>query len=600
MNPIKSISLAIVGILAIALAAMFFSGCSSNSYEDAEEATADTSTLPDATVADSAEEELDEVIVTGFRRTLADSDDAKRKAVSQAQTPSPALAREAKESFSAGADMEPLVEKENIKRHLDGIWGENHAHQIFNHYGVNPTISTAAETSSTFAIDVDDGSYKLALKMLNEGYMPAEEGIRVEEFVNAMDYKYLSSKDLFSLSAEAMPSPYRKGYHVLHLGIQGKEISEEERRPINLVLVADTSGSMASDNKLELLKKAFLTLCGELKKEDHVALVAYDDTAKVILRPTDAKNRRVIANAINALRTGGSTNAEAGLKLAHSIAKLMYQPGLNNRIIFSSDGMANVGASNADALIEAVNQSRDQSIFISTVGVGYGMYNDALLEQLANKGNGQYLYIGSDNDIRVAFVDKFSSQIQTIAKNVKTQVEFNPEFVSHYRLLGYENRSLKNEDFLDASKDGGEIGAGHKVTAIYEVKFKKTPRNTNIAQFRLAYQKPEGEKIYTIEKAIPASIIKSSFKNASFDLRLSSSTAAFAEKLRESYWSQNYDYADIKDILKTLPSNYIKARQVETLIDAVSKAALIDDREPRYAENAISQNFNFDNVPLLK
>ncbi len=600
MKAFTSISLAVVCIFAIALAAVLFSGCSSTSYEDAEDTTSTDRSAAPAPIRSAPEpEEAGEI--------LQDSDAAlpstvmkerAKKVTTQRQNVSPSPSRridEAKDEARAAS-----IEEENIKRHLDGIWGVQHAHQIFNHYGVNPTISTAAENSSTFAIDVDDASYKLALKMLNEGYMPAEEGIRVEEFVNAMDYKYLSSNDLFSLSAEAMPSPFRKGYHVLHLGIQGKEINESERRPINLVLVADTSGSMASDSKLELLKKAFLTLCGELKKDDHVALVAYDDYAKIILNPTDATQRRKIAKAINSLRTGGSTNAEAGLKLAHNIAKKMYQPGLNNRIIFSSDGMANVGANNADSLIEAVNQSRNQSIFISTVGVGYGMYNDALLEQLANKGNGQYLYIGSDSDIRSAFVDKFSSQIQTIAKNVKTQVEFNPDIISHYRLLGYENRALKNEDFLDARKDGGEIGAGHKVTAIYEIKFKEAPRNANIAEFRIAYQKPEGEKIYTIEKKIPSNIIKPSIKKASFDLRLSSSTAAFAEKLRESYWSQHYSYSDIKNILKTLPRNYVKARQVETLINAVTQAALIDDREPRYMENALSQSFNLDNVPLLK
>jgi len=351
------------------------------------------------------------------------------------------------------------------------------SNQIFKRYKVNPTIQTIHNPVSTFSMDADNGSYKLASAMLNRGQIPNPDGIRIEEFINSMDYRYNQGEGLFSVSAEAMPSPFRDGYHILHLGLQTKTLAEHERNPSNLVFVADISGSMASDNKIDLLKNAMTTLISQLDKDDHIALVVYNDNASVVLEPTPVANKRKIFKVINNLQTGGSTNAERGLIKGYEIAEQMYQPGFNNRVILTSDGMANVGSVSPESILAKISESKDKGIFLTTLGVGIGMYNDHLLEQLANKGNGNYLYIANQNDIQSAFVDGLSSQLQTVAKDAKIQVTFDPKFVSNYRLLGYENRQLKQQDFTDANKDGGEIGAGHKVTALFEIKLKNESKN---------------------------------------------------------------------------------------------------------------------------
>lgn len=479
-------------------------------------------------------------------------------------------------------------------------WNPKRRYQVFRDYGVNPTILTEAKPDSTFALDVDDGSYKLALSMLDNQQLPYAEGIRVEEFVNAQEYRYLPGDAVFSLSAEAMPSPFREGYHILHLGLQSKIISDEERLPANIVLVADVSGSMASDNKLQLLKQAFNTLVSQLGKDDLVALVAYSDKAKLVLAPTKASKKRKISQAITKLKIRGSTNAAAGIRMAYNVAEGMYQAGFINRIIFSSDGMANVGATSPEEILSQVQSYREKGIFLTTVGVGLGMYNDAMMEQLADQGDGHYLYLGGPRDIQSAFVDKLNTQLQTIAKNAKAQIIFNDKVVSHYRLLGYENRALEKHDFLDASKDGGEIGAGHRVTAIYELKLVNNNGHEPLGSFSVAYQKPAGRQVFTITKEIPASIVKTRIADASSDMKLSASAAAFAEKLRMSYWSGLYDYQDVLSLLASLPSSYMRSQQVQDLRQAINRAGLLDNRHNPYREKISTAEFNLDYVPLLQ
>lgn len=473
--------------------------------------------------------------------------------------------------------------------------------QIFKYYRVNPTIQTKDNPLSTFAMDVDNGSFKLAAAMLNKNQMPNPTGIRVEEFINAFDYQYTQSNQLFSLSAEAMPSPFRQGFHLLHVGAQTQNLNQDERNPSNIVLVADVSGSMESDNKIELLKVAMKTLVSQLGKHDQVALVAYNDDAKVLLNSTRATKKRKIYRAIERLQASGSTNVEAGLKTAYKLANDMYQPGFNNRVVLTSDGMANSGSRSPEAILATITHAKQKGIFLTTLGVGTEVYNDYLLEQLANKGNGSYLYIADLDDIQQTFVDNINSQLQTVAKDAKIQVNFDPKIVSHYRLLGYENRHLEQQDFLDADKDGAEIGAGQKVTAIYEVKLvNEAYRDNNaFANVAVAYKKPEGKKVFQIQKTIPTSIIKDDVDLASSDSLLSFSIAAFAEKLRQSYWARFYSYQDIESLILKLPRQYQKHQQVKELKQLIALAEQLDSGHDLFEERHPISQVNFDRVPLL-
>lgn len=577
-----------------AILVLVVGGCSStNTFEYEPESTPEPS--PTSSTEPALEEEL---IVTGIilpeRKKRSRKPKREQRAVPERQIQIPKM----KKSEVVRRDA-PISVYETLPSEA-WFWSPQRRYQVFRDYGVNPTILTEAKPDSTFAMDVDDGSYKLALQMLRNQQLPHPEGIRVEEFVNALEYRYLPGENIFSLSAEAMPSPFRDGYHILHLGVQTKLITDEERLPANIVLVADISGSMSSDDKLELLKQAFMTLVSQLGKDDRVALVSYDDRARLVLAPTTATKKRKIAEAIRGLRIGGSTNAAGGIRLAYLTADKMFESGFINRVIFSSDGMANVGVTSPEGILQQVKSYQKKGIFLTTVGVGQGLYNDALLEQLADQGDGHYLYVGNQRDIRAAFVDKLNMQLQTVAKNAKAQVIFNEDAVTHYRLLGYENRSLAKEDFLDSSKDGGEVGAGHRVTAIYEVKLASAVVGEPLAKFSVAYQKPAGAKVFTMSKEVPSSIVKNGIADASSDLKLSASAAAFAEKLRLSYWSDLYDYRDILSLLSTLPSSYIKSQQVDELRQAIRSASLLDDRSSPYREQVSASDFNLDRVPLLK
>ena len=475
--------------------------------------------------------------------------------------------------------------------------------QIFKRYRVNPTIETANQPVSTFSMDVDNGSYRLATKMLGSNNMPNRDGIRIEEFINALNYQYHPSENLFAISAQAMPSPFRKGYHLLHVGLQTKILSDQQRNPSNIVLVADVSGSMARGSKLQLLKHAFTSLVSQLNDDDQVAVVSYNFDATLVLPATRAGNKRKIFTAINAMKADGGTNAEAGIKLAYQVADQMFQPGFNNRVILTSDGMANIGDVSPQGIVAQVTQSKDKGIFLTTVGVGTGMFNDYLLEQLANQGNGHYLYIADQKDIQRTFVDELTKQLQTVAKDAKVQLTFNADVVDSYRQLGYDNRQLNEQDFTDANKDGGEIGAGHKVTVLYEIKLKQgtlnTSGDTDLAKLSVAYKKPLGQQVHYINKQIPATIVTDSVQAASPDTRLSYVVAAFAEKLRLSYWSRFYHYNDIIQLLSSLPQDYQRQAQVKALRRLITRAGLLDYRgdpfEPAYPKTQM----NFNRVPLL-
>ncbi len=373
------------------------------------------------------------------------------------------------EPSPAGAEIQLSIQG------LKPVNDQPFADTFFDHYGVNPTLDTAEEPTSTFSVDVDTASYNVARAYLGQRVQPPEAAIRVEEFVNSFDYDYPPPDgEVFGLQAEAFPSPNRHGYHVLHLGLKGFEVEPEERAPAHLVFVIDVSGSMDMDNRLGLVKRSLRLLVNQLGKHDTIGLVVYGGDGRVILQPTRLKDRQRILTAIDSLKSGGSTNAQEGILLGYRMAARHLDAGRAgagdiHRIVLCSDGVANNGVStSADGIFDTVRQQAARGITISTVGFGMANYNDVLMERLAQIGDGNYHYVDHLGAARKIFIEDLTATLQVIARDVKIQVEFDPAAVSRYRLLGYENRRLEHQDFADDLKDAGEVGAGHAVTALDE------------------------------------------------------------------------------------------------------------------------------------
>ena len=324
---------------------------------------------------------------------------------------------------------------------------------------------------STFSIDVDTASYSNVRRFLEMGQRPPKDAVRTEELINYFQYDYPepNSEQPFSVTAEVAPCPWKPAHRLVHIGLQGRRIPDDELPPRNLVFLLDVSGSMAQTNKLPLLQSSMRLLTKQLGAEDRVAIVVYAGAAGLVLEPTPGSDRRTILKAIDRLQAGGSTAGSQGIQLAYEVASKSFIEGGANRVILATDGDFNVGVSSRGGLEELIEDKRDSGIFLTVLGFGMGNLKDATMELLADKGNGNYAYIDSHQEAEKVLVREVGATLVTIAKDVKIQVEFNPAKVSAYRLIGYENRILAAEDFNDDKKDAGELGAGHTVTALYEV-----------------------------------------------------------------------------------------------------------------------------------
>lgn len=343
---------------------------------------------------------------------------------------------------------------------------------------------------STFSIDVDNASYSNVRRFLNEGQWPPRDAVRIEEMVNYFTYDYPQPTDgqPFAVASEVGPCPWNQAHKLVHIGLQGRSIDRHALMPSNLVFLVDVSGSMSDNNKLPLLKRSLTMLLNELGPQDRVAIVAYAGAAGLVLPSTPANHRNTILNALNRLDAGGSTAGGEGIQLAYEVALQNRIEGGNNRVILATDGDFNVGVSSTDALVQVIEQKRRQDIYLTLCGFGMGNYKDGRMEQISNAGNGNYFYIDNEREAQKVFVTEMRANMFTIAKDVKIQVEFNPKHVKAYRLIGYENRMLKSEDFNNDAKDAGELGAGHTVTALYEI----IPQGTEAKQPNidpLRYQK---------------------------------------------------------------------------------------------------------------
>lgn len=417
--------------------------------------------------------------------------------------------------------------------------------------GMHETTLAADDALSTFSIDVDTAAYAIARSHLDGGSLPPRAAIRVEEFVNAQTYGYVppGGEGPFAVNMEASPDPWHPGHHLLRVGIKAAE-PEVDRAPVHLTFLVDTSGSMRADNKLPLAKRALAEMVKNLDGEDRVALVTYAGSTRVVLEPTRVSDRARILRAIDGLTHGGGTAMGTGMQLAYDMALKHLEPGTENRVVVLSDGDANIGATSHEQILHSLRSYAKQGITLSTVGFGRGNYQDTLMEQLADEGDGNYHYIDTMKEARKVFGTQLAATVQTVARDVKIQVEMNPESVISYRLIGYENRDIADADFRKDDVDAGEIGAGHAVTALYDVVLRDAPAR-ELATVRIRSKVP-GPDAPAIERTttLPSSAVQPSFTGTTPDFRVAVGTAAFAEKLRGSPWTDELTYGAIADVLE--------------------------------------------------
>jgi Ca-activated chloride channel family protein len=434
----------------------------------------------------------------------------------------------------------------------------------YAHFEDGSVLRVAEQPVSTFSIDVDTGSYSNVRRLLKGGALPRQDAVRVEEMINYFDYAYAPPRDRsqpFSVHAELAPAPWNAKTHLLRIGLQGWRPAGS-LPPSNLVFLVDVSGSMQDPDKLPLVKSSLKLLVNELDARDRIALVVYAGASGVVLEPTPGDRKARILAALDRLEAGGSTNGAAGIELAYAMAAQAWVEGGINRVLLATDGDFNVGTVDFEQLKDLVEEKRKSGVALSTLGFGTGNYNDHLMEQLADAGNGNYTYVDGLTEARRALVQMRAATLQTIARDVKIQVEFNPAAVSEYRLIGYENRALKREDFNNDQIDAGEIGAGHSVTALYEVALRGSggerveglrygARDTleanpaELAFLRLRYKPVTGEASKLIEQPITRAAMARSFDAASESLRFAAAVSAFGQVLRGGRYTERYGYADV-------------------------------------------------------
>ena len=452
---------------------------------------------------------------------------------------------------------------------------------------------------STFSIDVDTASYANVRRFINDNQYPYKDAVRIEEMINYFSYDYPlpTNNHPFSIYTEISGCPWDPDHRLIHIGLQGKMLESKHLPPSNLVFLLDVSGSMEPANKLPLLKKAFKLLINELGEKDRVSIVVYAGAAGLVLPSTPANQKDKIIAALDQLSAGGSTAGGAGIQLAYKVAWENFIPDGNNRIILATDGDFNVGVSSTSELVRTIEDKRKKGIFLTILGFGMGNYKDGRMEQIADKGNGNYHYIDNLLEAKKVFVNDMRGTLFTIAKDVKIQVEFNPAKVKAYRLIGYENRLLKKEDFADDTKDAGELGAGHTVTALYEVipygskeevpvvgdlKYQMVKidpeayRSKEILTVKLRYKKPDGEKSQLLE--IPLADKNIAIANASENFKFSAAVAEFGMLLRDSEFKGQSSYEDVLKLAQKgkgqdrygYRTEFIKLVEMCQLLDIVS------------------------------
>lgn len=452
-----------------------------------------------------------------------------------------------------------------------GVYRQDFNTADYGHFVENAFLTAKADPFSTFSIDVDTASYSIVRRFLNEGHLPPIDAVRIEEMINYFDYDFPPPKadEPFSINLEVASCPWEDSHRLVRIGLKGREIAQDKRGASNLVFLLDVSGSMEPAERLPLVKQAMRLLVSKLTENDRVAIVVYAGASGVALPSTSGANKEQILSALENLQAGGSTNGAEGIQLAYKIAADNFIKGGVNRVILATDGDFNVGVTSEGELIRMIEEKAKSGVFLSVLGVGTDNLKDGTMQKLADKGNGNYAYLDSIDEARKVLVQQMNGTLVTIAKDVKAQVEWNPAVVASYRLIGYEKRMLRKEDFNNDKIDAGEIGAGHTVTALYEVvpvgaavspsvpaldalKYSSasqqtTPTNSNeMLTVKLRYKKPEGEKSELIERALVDE--RKSFGKASGDFKWAAAVAEFGMILRGSEFKDNATFGGVREL----------------------------------------------------
>lgn len=498
---------------------------------------------------------MNEMVVTGYSAKSAKRSmhQMTSPAASKA-APAPGSRREAKTEVYLQLKDEEIAPQEVVMDKKTDRPSNDNSPERYATIIENQFVKPVTTPVSTFSIDVDCASYANARRFLNEGQLPPRDAVRVEEFINYFDYKYPSPKDgkPFAVYTELAKCPWSSEHQLLSIALQGREIETGQLPPSNFVFLVDVSGSMEDENKLPLVKSSLAMLTDYLRPQDRVALVTYAGAAGLVLPSTPGNQKEKIKAAIEALGAGGSTAGAAGIQLAYNTAQKAFAAGGNNRVVLCTDGDFNVGVSSDEDLVKLIEKERESGIYLSILGFGMGNYQDSKMQQLADKGNGNHSYIDQLSEAKKVLISEFGGTLFAIAKDVKIQIEFNSDKVAAYRLIGYENRLLAREDFDDDTKDAGEMGAGHRVTALYEIipagqdvpvasakgdlTYEKTKpssgsKNADLLTLKLRFKQPKaGASSELTQTVVPDKVSE----NMSENLTLAAAAASFGMVLRNS------------------------------------------------------------------
>lgn len=473
--------------------------------------------------------------------------------------------------------------------------------ESYDRVNENAFLQVINNPLSTFSIDVDTASYTNVRRFITDGRLPPRDAVRIEELVNYFTYEYPqpSKGEPFSFTTELTETPWKSGNRLLLIGLQGMRIPLEKLPPANLVFLIDVSGSMDEENKLPLLVKSFKLLVGQLRPQDRVAIVVYAGRAGLVLPATSGGEKRTILAALDSLHAGGSTAGGQGIELAYAVARENFIKNGNNRVILATDGDFNVGASSDADMERLIEEKRKDGVFLSVLGYGMGNYKDSKMQKLADRGNGNYAYIDTLLEAKKVLISQFGGTLMTIAKDVKMQVEFNPAKVKAYRLIGYEKRMLRTEDFADDKKDAGELGSGHTVTALYEIvpadgadagsreltyqttRVKDSAKaSAELATIRFRYKKPQADTSKELVRKIPAAVTK--LDKAGSTIGFAAAVAEWGMLLRNSEHKGTASYAQVLGLARAAKgadhegyrAEFIRLVEMSELLDVKSKATL--------------------------
>jgi len=487
---------------------------------------------------------------------------------------------------------------------------------FFRYFGDHPFIPTRVDAKSTFGMDVDTASYALARAYLSRGTLPPKAAVRTEEFVNAFRHDLAppdvdglanagrirdddrpaagvatpAARDVFAIHTEIAPSPFGdEGHYLLQIGLKAREIPKSQRKPIALTFVIDVSGSMEQDGRLELVKKGLHLLLDQLTERDTVGIVSFESTGHRVLDPVDATQRDRIFAALDRLRPEGSTNVDQGLRLGYEMALSQLRPNAENRVVLCSDGVANTGVTDAKWLSARIAECKSKYVYLNCIGVGMGNHNDALMEQLADEGDGFCAYIDRIEEAKKLFVERLTGTLLTVARNAKIQVEFDPAGVRRFRQLGYENRALAHRDFRNDKVDAGEVGAGQEVVALYEVELARDAlardagaRDTHVplAEVRVRYEDPDAGAVREQERRVAVADLRPTLQQATPRFRLSACVAEFAEILRQSVHARDGSLGAVERLAEPLVDELPGDPDVPEFVALVKQAARLPDLIP--------------------